>query len=260
MEEPMRLALTGLICIGMVIPASTIGPDVTAKIIERDIYYHVPLGPCGVAGALMLITRATGIPGGVEYVPGDCDFAAWPGAPAAAEKERVFLSGLTVAEALNRLISHDLRYRWGVSDGVIVVRPVRAWADARHFLHRTMPSFGVVDHNVGGALHLWLAAVGGKEQSDELLRARAMRTAEGNRQFSVPARGPVSAVEALDDIVRAHGALYWEIRYCQPDVESKYATLFLWTLEDDPTGIGAPLPGRYTTVNRKTLDACQGRR
>jgi hypothetical protein len=56
--------------------------------------------------------------------------------------------------------------------------------------------------------------------------------------------------------VRAHGRLAWDVRYCQPISEAKYATAYPWTLEDDPTGIGVPMKGRFSRVNGKTIDAC----
>lgn len=143
---------------------------------------------------------------------------------------------------------------------MIVVRPEAAWANRQHFLHRAIPSFAVRDQHLGVALYEWLRAVrndDGPSLESHPLRA-AQRTEEGNRPFTVTIGDASSAISALDDIVRAHGKAMWEVRYCQPFAEGRFATIYLWTTELDPTGIGVPMPmrERFQTVNGKTVDAC----
>jgi hypothetical protein len=169
------------------------------------------------------------------------------------------LSGVTIAAALDALVALDPRYAWRALDGVIVVRPVQAWGDREHFLHRVLPRLSVADAHLGAALHDWTAALFPQSRlvSDEL-RSAPMRTAEGNRTFSF-AVSDTPAILALDELARAHGAVRWEVRYCTQVVHPRVATVWLWTLEDDPTGMGKPMPGRFSTVDGKRVDACQGK-
>ena len=64
----------------------------------------------------------------------------------------VSLAGLTVAEALEELTALDPRYRWIDSDGVIVVRPLEAWADPKNVLNFDSASFTLEDANLDVAL------------------------------------------------------------------------------------------------------------
>ena len=52
-----------------------------------------------------------------------------------------------------------LLHRWMESNGVVVMRPVEAWSDPRHFLHRTI-SLVVDDQTVVGALAAVRTALG----------------------------------------------------------------------------------------------------
>jgi hypothetical protein len=78
--------------------------------------------------------------------------------------------------------------------GVLVVRPVTAWDDANHFLHRTI-SVAFADQNVGGALFALLTAIGPTKYTGS--GERTFNTVEMNRRFSV-SLDATPALEALN--------------------------------------------------------------
>jgi hypothetical protein len=96
--------------------------------------------------------KAAQIPTGIETLPDDCP---WRSTASAPERDKVYLTGKRVGEALNEMVAVDPRYAWIESDGVIVTRPVAAWANRQHFLHRTIRSFTVVQQHAGVAFQEW---------------------------------------------------------------------------------------------------------
>ena len=204
------------------------------------------------------MAKAVRVPLGIEELPEDCVLPPPRGSNEVAPlREKVYLTGKTVGEALNELSASDPRYRWTAADGVITVRPVSAWVNPTHFLHRGIPSFSVIDQNMGAALDEWRRAMWGGDARPPSANMRGgQRTTEGNRSFSVVVEDGAASIEALDHIVRLHGALYWHVRYCLPSAEARYATVWLWTLEDDPTGLGVPLKERGGVVKGKRVDVC----
>lgn len=255
----MRLLWSGLLGVALVTSASATAPDVTARLIESETYYHQPLAPCELPTAVIRIAKAVRVPLGVEELPADCMRSRRSSDMTVPPREKVFLTGKTVGEALDELVAADPRYRWSTSDGVIVLRPTTAWANRAHFLHRTLPSFSVTDENMGAALDEWRRAMWGESapRSSDHMRMD-QRTAEGSRRFSVVVDNAATAIAALDQIVGAHGALYWQVRYCQPRAEALSATVWLWTLEDTPTGLGVPLPERVAVMKGQRVNPCAG--
>lgn len=253
----MRFAIVTAGCVALLLGAGADAADVKSKIIEGDVYYRQPLAPCEVPSVVMWIARVTQIPGGIEWLPDDCLPVRRP-AGSEIVREKVYLTGKRVGDALNELITVDPRYAWIESEGVVVVRPVTAWANQQHFLHRAIRPFVVSEQHVGVALDEWRRAIWSdiRPRSESLPLRAAQRTEEGNRPFTVTVARQTSGIGALEQIVRAHGKLVWEVQYCQPIAADRFATVYLWTAELDPTGIGATMPGRSQTVNGKTVDPC----
>jgi hypothetical protein len=248
--------LAALIVSGALGAVALAAPDVSSRVITREIPYRKPfITGCELPGVVTAIARTTGVPFGLEYVPGQCPPPS-PGAASLGERERVFMTGMTIGDALDGLVKLDSRYWWVESDGVIVVRPVAAWNDKEHFLHKTLASFAVDDQDLGSALGHWKAA---RANVPPAAIPHGATTELGLRRFSIEPTGPISAVSALDAITRAHRSLMWEVRYCEPKALPEYATVFLGTLEDRPTMLGTTLPERFPKVNGKTVDLCQGR-
>ena len=80
------------------------------------------------------------------------------------------------------------------------------------------------------------------------------RTPGGLRTLSV-ASASRSVVEALDEIVRAHGALEWVVRYCEPRVDPEVVWLGVFTYDDD--GVQAPVVQRRDQTGRRLPPRCQ---
>jgi hypothetical protein len=235
--------------------------DVMTRVIEREVYFHQPLGHCEIPNVIRSLAKAVQVPAGIEHLPEDCllpiTAADMPSTP---PRERVFLTGKSVRDALDMLVAADPRYRWAEDRGVIVVRPVSAWANREHFLNRTLPAYSSVDQHLSAALDEWRLAMrsDANRRPSEVGRA-GQRTEEGNRPFTATVEADSSAILVLDHIVRSHGRSLWQVRYCQPAAEERFATVFMWTLEDAPTGVGVPLNGRLATIEGKRVDVCAGR-
>ena len=223
-------------------------PHADAAIIGENIAVGVPLAPCAVPAVVTRIARAMRVPLGLEPVPELCVAAK----PAREQVEELALTGLSVRAALDRLVELDPRYQWLEADGVLVMRPLAAWNDRDHFLHRTLPSFRVRNQNVGGALDALMTALGpyrfgGGQQM-------ASRTAEGDQHFSI-SLGATSILEAFNAVARTHGALWWTVRYCQLQARYEFATLYLNTFDGSSLGSHAIF---LRHDDGKTHDPCAG--
>ncbi len=177
--------------------------------LERIIDISVPVDAareCSVPGTVLMLARRFEMLAGIEYPRSPC---AKMGATPPRPIESINLRGMTVEEALASLASMDPRYRIIERDGVVVVRPVTAWSDPKNVLNFGSPSFVLEDATLGIALDAVVSAMVGEPPSptDRL----SIPTEQGARRFSVT-MGAVSAAEALDAVVRAHGAAIWTAR------------------------------------------------
>ena len=103
-------------------------------------------------------------------------------------------SAQTVADRL------DPRYEWREMDGVIVLRPVKAWLSSENPLFRLMPSISLDDVPVATAVAELAAALKSPHNSISGL--------PDTRTFSVDVpRGTL--LDVLNAIIRAHGQLTW---------------------------------------------------
>jgi hypothetical protein len=202
--------------------------------ITEWLVMSVPQAPCAVPAIAARISEITGIPAGIEFVPG-CALAD-PKRPPGADE--ISLQGLTAEEALDRLIASDPRYRWAEVDGMILVRPLDAWTDVHHFMNATISDFGFLNQNVEAALVMLLEALRGEPIAPPTLEI-AGRTDEGNRRFSLPPR-TTSILEAANDVVRAHGALHWTLSYCKPERRLEYTLFMLQTFDHSGGGGEGP--------------------
>lgn len=218
----------------------------TDRIIEEDLRLRSPLVPCAVPAYAALVVRSAKVPAGIEAVPERCDVGSkTPANPA----NDVFLQGVSVRQAFDKLIQLDSRYTWTEADGVPVIRPVLASHDRSHFLHQTI-ALNLVDERLSGALRAIQAAL-----SPFLPRGGdqfGFRTPEGDRRFSVSLNA-TSVLEALNASVRAHGSMWWEVRYCQPAARYEYASIGLNTFD------GSGLRGHAATRgdDGRMFDPCR---
>lgn len=231
-------SLFGALLLLAVATAATVSaqPPTERVIQDQRLRYDLPLHPClspaAIAHRIALTAR---VPMGIEELPRSCQPDAAPGETTG----EIVLAGLSVGEALDRLVTLDPRFVWGESDGVILIRPLAAWVDADHFLHRAVPAFSVAERPLHAALGAFVNALGPPRVSPDTLPT--VSTPDGTRPFSVEL-GATSVIESLDAIVREHGATFWKVTYCRPPARREHATVFLYTF--DGGGIGRHEPTR----------------
>ena len=201
------------------------------RLIDTDYSLRLPVHECTVPGAVAGLARRFHFRAGVEYLPVDCQPYHQN---AARSKESVNLRGLTIRAALEKLSALDPRYRWVETDGLIVMRPLEAWADPKNMLNYTTGSFELEEVNFGGALDAVVSALTGKQHSTAA--SLAERTEQGARRFSVRA-GATSVAAALDAIVRQHGDAWWEVRLSAVPPNGLGPVIWIWT--HDGSGIGS---------------------
>jgi hypothetical protein len=147
--------------------------------------------------------------------------------------DTIDLQGLSIGEALTKLTEIDPNYRLVERDGVVVMRPLDAWADHGNMLNFTTASFVLEDVNVGSALAAVVSALTGESREPLALDRSAQRTEQGARRFSVKT-GAASVGEALTAVVRAHGDAWWQFG---PGPTTDL-TLFVSIHTFDGTGLG----------------------
>lgn len=221
-----------------------------ARQVTTNLTLKIPLGSCTVPQMAALIARLLEIPSGIEQLPGPCT------SPEQPMTDEIPLVGVPFQDVLNLLIKVDSRYYWVYSDGVIVVRPLAAWKKRDHFLHDTLPSLEFKEQNIGAALDQIFARPG------QIVGSRELHMSNDPTLVTL-SLGPVSRIEALDAVVRAHGRSRWEVRYCLPEIESDVATVFLFVYDEGVTnprsGLGVPGPFAREGSNR-TVNRCRARK
>jgi hypothetical protein len=233
----MKLAVAA-IAVLVAVPVSLHAQSRTeTRVIEENLTAYVPLALCGVPGIARRIAESAAIPAGIESVP-DCRNLD-PLPPPREQAEQITFLGMTVAAALDRLMTLDPRYRWTESDGVIVVRPLEAWTDSRHFLNTTMSDVGFSDQAIGNVANLVSQAMHSKPLKLSDIEVPG-RTEQANLHFSIAPR-PTSIIEFMNAVVRAHGALAWTVGYCRPARKPEYVSFMLWTFDRGGAG-GGPKP------------------
>lgn len=230
----VRIALTLAAAVLVVAPAAVRAQGapggespVSTRVIGLSVTLDLPVRRCTVPSLTLALAKHLRVPAGAEQLPGPCDW----GAPIAIT-DRIPLIGLTFAEALELLIKADSRYYAIETNGVVVVRPLEAWGNQKHFLNTTVERLELKDDNIGAAFGLALAPLRGNTG----LSAQLMSTDPTKLTLSL---GPVSIVEALDATVRAHGSARWLVSYCLPEYAADVANASVMTFDD--RGIGAPV-------------------
>lgn len=126
------------------------------------------LQPCDIHGIVQKLGRVTKLPVGFQGGPeciGKSDAALAMGGWLVDQRvstsgEIIDLAGLTLRQALNRVVALAADYRWKEMNGVAVVRPVTAWDDPTNGLNRHIKPFSVVDERLVPALGIMLGRPG----------------------------------------------------------------------------------------------------
>jgi len=218
-----------LLAPGLRAQASAVPP--LLRIVDSNLQVGLPIHFCSVPTTVVGLAKRFNLVAGIEFTPGECS-AKWAKQRPAGEE--VNLLGLTVEEALDKLVEIDRRYRWVESDGVIVIRPVDAWGDPKNFLNQISPAFVIDDKNLGGALDAIASNL--DDQPHRGSDALATRTAQGSRTFSVHLRA-TSVVGVLNAIVKEHGAMWWEV-HDHARVATGQESRMVWLYTHDGSGLG----------------------
>lgn len=204
---------------------------VRERLITRNFEVNLPPHPCSVPAIVMFMAGSVEAVSGVEYRPEPCDYRTERPAPA----DRINLLGMTVEDAMNALVKIDPRYAWQESEGVLMMRPIEAWADDKHILHESIGPIEFENKPMGYALQLLRPIINLEPNVDRAFPAG--NTPHGWHEFSVKLR-VMSQIEALNEIVRAHGNLHWEVKYCRPEIRREYTRLMLYTTDKGGIGTG----------------------
>ena len=195
MRSSVRTAFVGIL--GILAVVSTAPGARAQSALDR------PVGP-DFWGKPLVIKKLTateiGALAAAAHVPMGFEWA-WSGEPAVLA---VRASGRPLRAVLDAIVAADPRYEWRDDGGVAVLRPAVTWTDRDDFLHRSAPAIRFDDVGVDDALQLVVGLFGGDLHPSQ-------RTALGDItrfNLDVPAG---SVLEALNAIVRAHGALAWGI-------------------------------------------------
>jgi hypothetical protein len=200
---------------------------------------------------LTLVARSARVPIGFEEVAGiplpfDGNLSAIP------SSARTVLIGLTVGEALDALVSADHRCSWREQGGMILIRPAEAWTNPVHFLHQRFTGFRLPDGTVSDVVSAIYAQFGlqitygeggvlGDPPGPDFGLERRMA-------FDVPSG---TVVEALNDVVRAHGGLGWMVHYADAPADIKTSCLRFVTFDGKFSGAGVAACQSTAGVDRR---------
>ena len=109
---------------------------------------------CDLWTTIEQIARQSGVRVGLENPPG-CP----PGSTGRdAGEDALALDGLTPRAAFDLVMQLRPEFSWREVDGVVVWRPVEAWVNQSHALHRPVAAFAVAGVHPHHALHALLAS------------------------------------------------------------------------------------------------------
>jgi hypothetical protein len=175
--------------------------------------------------AIGSLSKAAGVPMGFE------------GLPAVGRELSIVSTGKPLAEVLDAIVAADARYEWREDNGVILIRPVAAWADPMSSLHAAVGAVTLRETVATDVLDVVARMVG--------VRTPAPAGPADTRRFSVEVPEGATLLEALNAIVRAHGTLTWAL---QPSFTGdinfpKSIMLFV-----GPFGVGVGIPAGAVPV------------
>ena len=143
------------------------------------------------------------------------------------------LTGMSVRQALDHLMTLMPMYSWKEMNGVIVVRPKAAWDDPGNPLNLPTNSFEATNERPDEVLHTALQAV----RPSLFFPHEDVPRPDGaiTRPVTVSFSGG-TMLEALNAIARAHGGLEWQLGYPR-----SLAVITVSTLEFPGDSVIAPV-------------------
>ena len=214
-------------------PPSGLDQPMGATVLVEDV---TGSKPCHLWIALEQLARQAQVRIGFEQTL-DCNPAAWVLRP---NENSVNLGGLTPRQAFDRLLSQRPDYRWAEIDGVVVIRPVTAWAPGGSVLNAPVAAFTVADEHPHHALHTVFQSSQPplfQEHTDLKLSSNRRRLDDPHSTALIDV--PVSirfaggnVVQALNAISRGFGGI-WQTAYTSHGDNRHSIWVFLYTLDAD---------------------------
>jgi hypothetical protein len=211
---------TVLLCVALV--ASNLGPE---QRLDLDAPTSVPIrvthpslvDRCNWIVTIPQIGSALNVPVGIENSR-DC-WLLWRGKSASGPEQTLNLTGMSIRQAFDHLMTFMPGFSWRELNGVIVVRPTTAWSNPRNVLSLSTAAFEARDEPLDNAIHTVLKSVTLKVF---VPHEDVPRPADPiDQRISVSFSGG-TMLEALNEIARARGRVYWQFGY---DMVPKQALL-----------------------------------
>lgn len=197
-----------------------------------------PAKPCELWRTVEEVARFAGVRIGFEHMP-DCHPG---GRERRAYGPSIALDGLTPRLVFDQIVQMRPEFAWREIEGVVVIRPVRAWQDPAHLLHRPVEPFAVARTHPHLVLHRLLqAAQPSLFQPHEDLQLSSLGrrlddpSATGRIDVPISVEFPGGTVlQALNAAARPYGG-NWELGY------AGHPQLTVYTPDFDEGVTGLPL-------------------
>ncbi len=157
----MRVCVTGhvLLCGAVMMALCTAHPRAQASL-DVPVRAGIRVAaldsakPCDLWRTVEEVARFAGVRIGFEHTP-DCHPG---GRERRAYGPAIALDGLTPRQVFDQIVQMRPEFAWREVEGVVVIRPVRAWQDPAHLLHRQVAPFAVARTHPHLVLHRLLQA------------------------------------------------------------------------------------------------------
>jgi hypothetical protein len=158
--------------------------------------FRIPqtLPPCGITTAVAQLARAARVFIGFERTSDCMGASSFPVLDTTTDA--LDLSGISVREALDKMMALAPSYRWSEIDGVAVIRPIASWTDANAPLNFPVRAFTFNEGTVSQVVA-------------KILRVPVPESPLDDQRFPLSFQGGTIA-DALNALVRAHGGALWD--------------------------------------------------
>lgn len=227
----------------------------------------IPLGTLtSFERAVQRIAGAARVPIGLELVS-DRTGESYPPADtggAAPPNQVLNIAGLTVGEALTRLVAYDPRYEWFEAGAVINVRPKAAVSDPDNFLNGPISWPAGADTTLDEILNTFVRYFSNNPKIPNVTIGRPSNAARGSRPEAISAaieaqmaredafwKKPIALTatgprftDLLNAAILAHGEATWVISYTRPPALSSNSALGFSSFDGFGASRGVMTAGR----------------
>jgi hypothetical protein len=239
--------LIAMLCPRTGVAQSRLSDRVVAPIPGGDTALFVSdhINPVHFRLLVQLVAMSARVPIGFEELasepePFDGDLSRIP------PERKTSLVGLTVGRALDRMVAVDRRYAWREQGGLLFLRPLLAWTDTNHFLHRRLAPFKALRRPPGDiAVELYTRLGAPAISGGHGTVAAPLRLPAGDERAISVAIDYGTALDVLNATVLAHGQLGWRVYYHRGPAEPINSCLRFITFDGEFSEIGSAPCGTY---------------